>query len=128
MAIIHKTIELNLNDKVLGPHTFQTRWSDGRVVNALTMCQYINTSSVRSYLNRKSCKLKMKKCVSELTRRHKRVQINICIFRQGSEMSYIYGVVLIIMFPLLTIFAAYISIKYSNSERKRIKTAKRITR
>ena len=27
---------------------FQTRWPDGRCVNVLTLCQYINTSSARS--------------------------------------------------------------------------------
>ena len=31
-----------------GPHTYKTRWPDGRGVNVLTLCQYTNTSSVRS--------------------------------------------------------------------------------
>ena len=34
-----------------GPHTYKTRWPDGRGVNVLTLCQYINTSSVRSCIS-----------------------------------------------------------------------------
>jgi len=43
----------------------------------------------------------------------------------GSEVAYIYGILLIVVFPLLVVFVAYLCIKYSNAERKRIKAAKR---
>ena len=31
-----KNVEFKNKDKILGRHTFQTRWSDGRGVNVLT--------------------------------------------------------------------------------------------
>ncbi len=45
-------------------------------------------------------------------------------FFQGSELAYIYGIVLIIVFPLLTALFSYFAIKYSNSKRREARAPK----
>ena len=60
---------------ILGPNTFKTSLPDGRCVNVWTLCQYINTSSVRSCIwMKKGGNFKLKKRVSVLTSRHERVK------------------------------------------------------
>ena len=63
----------------MAPHTFKNKWPEGRGINVLTLCKYINTSSVRSctYLDRKSGNFKLKKSVSVLTRRDERVNVQL---------------------------------------------------
>jgi len=39
-------------------------------------------------------------------------------------MAYIYGIMLVVGFPLLAGFLAYLAIKYTNSSRRKIKAAK----
>ena len=43
---------------------------------------------------------------------------------QGSEMAYIYGILLIVVFPLLTALFSYFAIKYSNSKRREARAPK----
>ena len=57
-----------------------------------------------------------------------------CIFHkkfdyfQGSELSYILGVVLLVFFPLLVAFLGYVAIKSSNMTRRAVKGRQRIQR
>ena len=50
-----------------------------------------------------------------------------CVFHkhhdyfQGSELAYILGIMLIVLFPLIVIFTAYIAVKVSNSMRRSIR-------
>ena len=55
-----------------------------------------------------------------------------CIFHkkfdyfQGSELSYIFGVILLVFFPLLVTFLGYVAIKSSNRSRRSVKTKGKI--
>ena len=44
--------KLKLTDKSLAPHPFKTRWPDGRCVNVLTLCQYIDASFVGTWIEK----------------------------------------------------------------------------
>ena len=55
-----------------------------------------------------------------------------CIFHkkfdyfQGSELSYIIGIILVVFFPVLTVFAGYVAIKKSNMTRRAVKGRQRV--
>ena len=74
MASKQKNVKCKLRNKILVPNTFKTRRPDRRGVNVLILCQFVRQVM---YLNRKSCNVKMKKCVSVLTTRVERVQVHI---------------------------------------------------
>ncbi len=44
---------------------------------------------------------------------------DLCV--QGSELAYMYGILLIVVFPLLTGLFGYFAIKYSNSKRREVR-------
>jgi hypothetical protein len=47
------------------------------------------------------------------------LRCDLCV--QGSELAYLYGILLIVVFPLLTGLFGYFAIKYSNSKRREVR-------
>jgi hypothetical protein len=50
---------------------------------------------------------------------HPLTPLTLCV--QGSELAYLYGILLIVVFPLLTGLFGYFAIKYSNSKRREVR-------
>ena len=43
-------------------------------------------------------------------------------------MAYLYGILLVLVFPLLSLMVAHLSVKHSNNTRRRIKKRRSTTR